>query len=190
MALITCPDCGRDVSDRAPRCPECGRPMGLMGYPGPEASHGIRSAPADRVRPAAAPPGHQPPKRKSSWPAISVIVVMVLGVLLADRSEPRDDLPAAPAAEPVAPTSGIGELKQGFLVCGSIAAVKQAGDLLAAQEADAFVAYLNDPVNACSESETGRTVTVEAGDGMAFRRIRYKGEARKYYVRAAALISK
>ena len=27
MALIKCPDCGRDVSDVAPSCPNCGRPM-------------------------------------------------------------------------------------------------------------------------------------------------------------------
>lgn len=27
MALITCPDCNREVSDRAPACPGCGRPM-------------------------------------------------------------------------------------------------------------------------------------------------------------------
>lgn len=27
MPLITCPDCGRDVSDLAPTCPQCGRPL-------------------------------------------------------------------------------------------------------------------------------------------------------------------
>lgn len=27
MALTTCPDCGREVSDAAPACPGCGRPM-------------------------------------------------------------------------------------------------------------------------------------------------------------------
>jgi len=27
MALVKCPDCGRDVSDAAPTCPGCGRPM-------------------------------------------------------------------------------------------------------------------------------------------------------------------
>lgn len=26
MALVKCPDCGRDVSDAAPACPACGRP--------------------------------------------------------------------------------------------------------------------------------------------------------------------
>src|SRR5262249_40276114 len=26
-ALISCPDCGREISDSAPSCPECGRPV-------------------------------------------------------------------------------------------------------------------------------------------------------------------
>jgi hypothetical protein len=29
MALIQCPDCGRQVSDVAPSCPGCGRPLGV-----------------------------------------------------------------------------------------------------------------------------------------------------------------
>jgi hypothetical protein len=32
MALLRCPDCGRDVSDQAPACPGCGRP----GYRPPQ----------------------------------------------------------------------------------------------------------------------------------------------------------
>lgn len=27
MALTSCPDCGREVSDRAPACPNCGAPI-------------------------------------------------------------------------------------------------------------------------------------------------------------------
>ena len=27
MALITCPDCGTEVSDQAPACPKCARPL-------------------------------------------------------------------------------------------------------------------------------------------------------------------
>lgn len=27
MALVTCPDCRREVSDAAPNCPHCGRPL-------------------------------------------------------------------------------------------------------------------------------------------------------------------
>lgn len=28
MALVRCPDCGREVSDMAPACPQCARPLG------------------------------------------------------------------------------------------------------------------------------------------------------------------
>jgi hypothetical protein len=41
MALVTCSDCGREVSDRAKACPNCGAPMqedeaGQAGPKGPE----------------------------------------------------------------------------------------------------------------------------------------------------------
>lgn len=28
MALINCPDCGKEISDKAPTCPGCGAPIG------------------------------------------------------------------------------------------------------------------------------------------------------------------
>lgn len=37
MALVTCPDCGRDVSSEAPTCIGCGRPMKAMAPPEPPA---------------------------------------------------------------------------------------------------------------------------------------------------------
>src|SRR5687768_9055346 len=36
MALIECPDCGRQVSDSAALCIHCGRPMQNPGVPKPE----------------------------------------------------------------------------------------------------------------------------------------------------------
>ena len=33
MALIKCPDCGRDVSTAATACPQCGRPMAAVAAP-------------------------------------------------------------------------------------------------------------------------------------------------------------
>lgn len=30
MALIECPECGQNVSDRADACPNCGYPVGTM----------------------------------------------------------------------------------------------------------------------------------------------------------------
>lgn len=37
MALIKCPDCGREVSDAAPTCPGCGRPMNASSTVGTSA---------------------------------------------------------------------------------------------------------------------------------------------------------
>ena len=31
MPLVTCPDCGKEVSDRAPGCPNCGAPIASTG---------------------------------------------------------------------------------------------------------------------------------------------------------------
>lgn len=31
MSLIKCPDCGKEVSDKAPACPNCGRPIAPTG---------------------------------------------------------------------------------------------------------------------------------------------------------------
>ena len=33
MALVKCPDCGRDVSTSATSCPQCGRPMSAVAAP-------------------------------------------------------------------------------------------------------------------------------------------------------------
>jgi zinc-ribbon domain len=33
MALVTCPDCGKEISDQAPACPSCGRPREPAGVP-------------------------------------------------------------------------------------------------------------------------------------------------------------
>lgn len=33
MPLLTCPDCGREVSDRASACPGCGAPMAAATAP-------------------------------------------------------------------------------------------------------------------------------------------------------------
>ena len=43
MALVSCPDCGREVSERAPACPHCGAPM-------QEAATAVPKAEPERVR--------------------------------------------------------------------------------------------------------------------------------------------
>lgn len=36
MALISCPECGKQVSDRADSCPNCGYPISKLKTGGPE----------------------------------------------------------------------------------------------------------------------------------------------------------
>ena len=38
MALISCPACGKEVSDAAPACPHCGRPVVLSSRVSPPSS--------------------------------------------------------------------------------------------------------------------------------------------------------
>jgi zinc-ribbon domain len=33
MPLVTCPDCGKEVSDQAPTCPHCGRSIAMRSGP-------------------------------------------------------------------------------------------------------------------------------------------------------------
>ena len=61
MALIQCPDCGRQVSDAAPTCPGCGRPIATqvaLAY-GPPPSYGGQGL---------APYGYGPPAQSYSQP--------------------------------------------------------------------------------------------------------------------------
>ena len=36
MALISCPECGKQVSDRAPACPNCGCPINTAPVAAPQ----------------------------------------------------------------------------------------------------------------------------------------------------------
>lgn len=51
MALILCPECGREISDQAPLCPHCGRPMS----PAKPVSAAPQSAQPQPAAPAQAP---------------------------------------------------------------------------------------------------------------------------------------
>ncbi|WP_462321298.1 zinc ribbon domain-containing protein [Halochromatium sp.] len=46
MALIDCPECGRQVSDRAPTCPQCGVPIAIPAS-APGAAATAAAAPAN-----------------------------------------------------------------------------------------------------------------------------------------------
>jgi uncharacterized membrane protein YvbJ len=40
MALISCPECGRKVSEKAPACPQCGAPIARESTASPSTVHG------------------------------------------------------------------------------------------------------------------------------------------------------
>lgn len=64
MTLITCPDCGHSVSDRAPVCVQCGRPLGAVPstptHPPQAASAAMVAALAPPQADAEAAPGVGP----------------------------------------------------------------------------------------------------------------------------------
>src|SRR5262249_35388945 len=72
MALISCPECRREVSDRAPACPHCGWPIAESGRPGAQSGKGAPpvvfaarcykcgcSIPEGQVHPRRVKTGHQ-----------------------------------------------------------------------------------------------------------------------------------
>ncbi len=63
MALIECPDCGREVSDSAAACPDCGYPVAKGSTPVPS-----RAVPE--------------PTERAWWPAVSIIGRIAVGGIL------------------------------------------------------------------------------------------------------------
>ena len=90
MALVTCPDCGKEISDQAPACPNCGRPAA--------------------ARPAVtAPPPATKAKKKTGCLIRSIlgliglcvllVIVGVIGRVVDLRQEERSQL-ATPTPDP------------------------------------------------------------------------------------------
>ena len=70
MALRPCPECGREVSDRAPACPGCGCPAGSATAPGPSGHGGGGALPApDPALAGQRPSPEQPGPRAAAAPA-------------------------------------------------------------------------------------------------------------------------
>jgi len=89
MPLVTCPDCGKQISDQAPACPNCGRPM---------ASPPSTSAPPT-------PPAPIRARRKTPWVALGCLSLLVsgaLGIIITESTSPSP--PSQPTrSEPVRP---------------------------------------------------------------------------------------
>lgn len=64
MALISCPECQHQMSDKAPTCPHCGAPM---------------AAPSSPVQPPpSAPPAAKNESKKKTSPATWVVLLLII----------------------------------------------------------------------------------------------------------------
>jgi formylglycine-generating enzyme required for sulfatase activity len=76
MALTTCPDCGKEVSDRAGACPNCGAPVLSAVLPDqlPTASISALDQVASRLKPD-----------RKKWVLVGIAVVAVIAVAILSR---------------------------------------------------------------------------------------------------------
>lgn len=84
MALILCPECGRQISDQAITCPHCGRPMtqntnDTIGTP-----HSTPTIPTTGTAAVASTTEYPEPapKRRTIWPFAVLGVIVGLAILL------------------------------------------------------------------------------------------------------------
>ena len=89
MALINCPECGKEVSSQAPACPSCGHPINTntaLAQQQPQqvvvAQQPANSSSAQQMGQAMANPIIEQQQRKSSGGATGALIGAVLGYLL------------------------------------------------------------------------------------------------------------
>ncbi len=92
MALLTCPDCEKRISDSAPVCPGCGRPM-RSSEPTPEAE---AAAPSKLVPSAVAAPNA---RTRTLW-GVLVGLFLLFAAIRACGDNPKSSPPAAQASKP------------------------------------------------------------------------------------------
>lgn len=73
MALIKCPECGKEISDMAQSCPNCGRPLDPSDSPVPDMV--LRGG---TVNPNQA--SQQPPRQKKKGPGCLVSFLIIVGL--------------------------------------------------------------------------------------------------------------
>jgi len=97
LALIKCPDCGRDVSTLAVACPGCGRPIAATSAATPGLAPAQATASPRPAPPPAAPAALSgvlrsnlddvtvapPPRKRSGVPLAAVLLVALVAVLVA-----------------------------------------------------------------------------------------------------------
>ena len=91
MTLLSCPDCGGTVSDKAASCPHCGHPVSAAMVP-LTAPSTASSGDAQASSPIAAPPATRPRAQIVSPGVAATIIIsaVVLFVVLAQSAEIAD----------------------------------------------------------------------------------------------------
>lgn len=97
MALTTCEECGRAISDRALSCPQCGMPRDP-------------SAPDPGTSTLAEHPRDLPPPTRSrvklvAGASIAAVMILILAVVLMAGPPPAKKAPAGARQDPAAATS-------------------------------------------------------------------------------------
>lgn len=79
MALIHCPECGKEISDKAEKCPNCGYPLP------PQKTQPVVNSSNESVAPIHQPPNEQNKKKLNvgCMIALTIPVVLILVLLLA-----------------------------------------------------------------------------------------------------------
>ena len=77
MALIKCPECGRDVSDKSSKCPQCGFPIRESMGANDEKQEALPTEEISVQQP------DEPNKKKKSLIAIGVLAVIFVGIVIA-----------------------------------------------------------------------------------------------------------
>jgi hypothetical protein len=97
LALITCPDCGREISDLAPACPNCGRPIAAAG-----------SRPGILPSNVGAAETRETPRARAGFPyplvlgATLLLVLGAAGALVLTATQQRSQPAASPSTAPAA----------------------------------------------------------------------------------------
>lgn len=69
MAMINCPECGKEISDKAPACPNCGHPLKMA-----DPTSKMQSGPAKSAK---------KPKKKGSCIGGIIVIIAIVAVIAA-----------------------------------------------------------------------------------------------------------
>lgn len=81
MALIKCPECGKEVSDKAPACIHCGCPLPINKYPAESQTQIVEQEVAESQN-TPATTVEKPKSKKGKYITLTIIFVAILSVVV------------------------------------------------------------------------------------------------------------